>query len=253
MKGGGNFTVYDMLIGNPSFVVEKEKSKKYDWMNKLRVVYKNGKISSKTGFYNGTGKVIFKEGGFFTSEEGVVVSDMYSDGNYDYDSYIILDKTYKMLKKHKSFGCLKDKNLFDLLKKFYNKNKKNMFYDFGEQTIYIAAIQENKIWQLENPDKNDKNRQRIEKIINNFYDFACKNSDKLKNKNKLITKYYELINNSSSKFWKITYKDGYYKVTYGKIGSKYKTIEKHEPITKILKLIQNKINFYQECKLSRFC
>jgi len=27
MKGGGNFTVYDMLIGNPSFVVEKEKTK----------------------------------------------------------------------------------------------------------------------------------------------------------------------------------------------------------------------------------
>jgi len=53
MKGGGNFTVYDMLIGNPSFVVEKEKSKKYDWMNKVRVIYKNGKISSKTGFYNG--------------------------------------------------------------------------------------------------------------------------------------------------------------------------------------------------------
>ena len=26
MKGGGNFTVYDMLMGNPSFVVEKEKS-----------------------------------------------------------------------------------------------------------------------------------------------------------------------------------------------------------------------------------
>jgi predicted DNA-binding WGR domain protein len=239
MKGGGNFTVYDMLIGNPSFVVEKENSKKYDWMNKLRVVYKNGKISTKTGFYNGTGKVIFKEGGFFTSEEGVVVSDQYSDWYYDYDGYIILDKTYKMLKKHKSFSCLKEKNLFDLSKKFYNRNKKNMFYDFGEQTICIAAIQENKIWQLENPDENLKNRQRIEKIIDNFYNFACKNGDKPKN-NKLTTKYYELINNSSHKFWKITYKDGYYKVTYGKIGSKGKTIEKHEPLTKILKLIQSK-------------
>lgn len=32
-----------------------------------------------------------------------------------------------------------------------------MYYDFGEQTIYIAAIQENNIWQLENPDKNLKN------------------------------------------------------------------------------------------------
>ena len=238
MKGGGNFTIYDMLIGNPSFVVEKEKSKKYDWMISVRVVYKNGKISSKTGFYNGTGKVIFKEGGIFTSEEGVVVSDQYSDWYYNYDGYIISDKTYKMLKKHKSFGCLKDKNLFDLLKKFYNKNKKNMFYDFGEQTIYIDGIEKDKIWQLENPDENLKNRQRIDKIIDNFYNFECKNSDKPKSK--LTTKYYELINNSSSKFWKITYKDGYYKVTYGKIGSKGKPVEKHEPLTKILKLIQSK-------------
>ena len=91
---------------------------------------------------------------------------------------------------------------------------------------------------MENPDKNLKNRQRIEKIIDNFYNFACKNSDK--SKSKLTTKYYELINNSSRKFWKITYRDGYYKITYGKIGSKGKTIEKQEPLTKILKLIQSK-------------
>jgi len=240
MRGGGNFTVYDMLIGNPSFVVEKEKSKKYDWMNKIRVVYKNGIISSKTGFYNGTGKVIFKEGGIFTSEEGVVVSDMDSDGNYDYDGYIILDKTYKMLKKHKSFDCLKNKNLFDLLKKFYNKNRKNMFYDFGEQTIYIDAIEEDKIWQLENPDKNKRNKERIEKIIDNFFIFSCKNKNETKNKNKLITKYYELKNDKSNKFWKISYRDGYYKITYGKIGSKGKTVEKEENITKILKLIKSK-------------
>jgi predicted DNA-binding WGR domain protein len=234
MKGAGMFFVYDMLIGNPDCVPAlQEKSKKYNWMNSVRVVYKNGKISSTSGFYNGYGKVLFKN-----IKEGVSVSDILSDGDYANDGYMILNKTYKMLKKHKSFGCLKDKNLFDLLKKFYNKNKKNMFYDFGEQTIYIAAIPENKIWQLENPDKNLKNRQRIIKIIDNFYDFACKNGEK--SKSKLTTKYYELINNSSSKFWKITYKDGYYKVTYGKIGSKGKTIEKHEPLTKILKLIQTK-------------
>lgn len=95
-------------------------------MNKIRVVYKNGKISSKTGFYNGDGKVIFKEGGIFISEEGVVVSDMYSDGVYDYDGYIILDKTYKMLKKHKLFNCVKNKNMFDLLKNFYQKIEKHV-------------------------------------------------------------------------------------------------------------------------------
>ena len=243
MKGGGNFTVYDMLIGNPSFVVEKEKTKKYDWMNKVRVVYKNGKISSKTGFYNGDGKVIFKEGGFFTSEKGEDVADILSDGVYDYDGYIILDKTYKMLKKHKSFDCLKNKNVFDLLKKFYKKNRKNMFYNFGEQNIYIDGIQEDKIWQLENPDKNKRNKERIEKIIDNFYIFVCKNNktkNEIKNKNKLITKYYELKNDISNKFWKISYKDEYYKITYGRIGSKGKTVEKEENITKILKLIKSK-------------
>jgi len=165
---------------------------------------------------------------------------MDSDGNYDYDGYIILDKTYKMLKKHKSFDCLKNKNLFDLLKKFYNKNRKNMFYDFGEQTIYIDAIEEDKIWQLENPDKNKRNKERIEKIIDNFFIFSCKNKNETKNKNKIITKYYELKNDKSNKFWKISYRDGYYKITYGRIGSKGKTVEKEENITKILKLIKSK-------------
>ena len=240
MKGGGSFTVYDMLIGNPSFVVEKEKSKKYDWMSKIRVVYKDGKISSKTGFYNGDGKVIFKEGGIFTSEEGEDVADILSDGVYDYDGYIILDKTYKILKKHKLFNCLKNKNLFDLLKNFYQKNRKNMFYDFGEQTIYIDGIEEDKIWQLENPDKNKRNKERIEKIINNFFIFSCKNKNEIKHKNKLITKYYELKHDKSNKFWKISYRDGYYKITYGRIGSKGKTVEKEENITKILKLIKSK-------------
>ena len=136
------------------------------------------------------------------------------------------------------FKHLKNKNLFDLLKKFYKKNRKNMFYDFGEQTIYIDAIEEDKIWQLENPDKNKRNKEHIEKIIDNFFIFSCKNKNETKNK--LITKYYELKNDVSNKFWKISYSDVYYKITYGKIGSKGKTVEKDENITKILKLIKSK-------------
>jgi predicted DNA-binding WGR domain protein len=232
MKGAGIFFVYDMLIGNPDCVPSEENTKKYNWMNRVRVVYKNGKISAKSGIYDGYGKVLFKD-----VKEGVPVSDILSDTDYPNDGYILLDKTYKMLKKHKSFGCLKDKNLFELLKKFYKKNK-NMFYLSSGSLDIKNSIREDEIWQLENPDENLKNKKRIEKIINDFYNFACKNSDK--QKSKLTTKYYELINNSSSKFWKITYKDGYYKVTYGKIGSKSKTIEKNEPLTKILKLIQSK-------------
>ena len=234
MKGAGMFFVYDMLIGNPNCVPSEENTKKYNWMNRIRVIYKNGKISSKAGLYNGYGKVFFKD-----VKEGVPVSDILSDGDYANEGYILLDKTYKMLKKHKSFDCLKDKNLFELLKKFYKKNKKNMFYLSSGSLDIKNSIPEDEIWQLENPDENLKNRERIIKILDNFYLFACKNVDKPKN-NKLITKYYELINNSSSKFWKITYKDGYFKVTYGKIGSKGKTIEKYEPLTKILKLIETK-------------
>jgi len=142
-----------------------------------------------------------------------------------------------MLKKNKLFNNLKNKNVFDLLKKFYKKNRKNMFYDFGEQNIYIDGIEEDKIWQLENPDKNKRNKERIEKIIDNFYIFVCKNN---KTKNEIITKYYELKNDISNKFWKISYKDGYYKITYGRIGSKGKPVEKEENITKILKLIKSK-------------
>jgi predicted DNA-binding WGR domain protein len=245
----GGFTVYDMLIGNPSLVIEIEKSKKYDWMRKVRVVYKDGNVSNKTGIYNGEGKVIFKDGGFFTSEEGDYVVDKYSDNIYDYKGYIILDKTYKMLKNHKLFSCIKSKNLFDLLEKFYKLNDKNMFYGIGNQYIYIDEIEKNKIWQLENPDKNKKNKDRIEKIINNFYNFACKNNDnkkinndKINNDKKLITKYYELIDNSSSKFWKISYKDGYYKITYGKIGSKGITKEKKDSLKNILKVIKSKVD-----------
>ena len=233
MKGGGMFFVYDMLIGNPDCVPALEQNKKYNWMNRVRVVYKNGKISSKTGFYNGYGKVIFKG-----VKEAVSVSDYISDSDYAYDGYILLDKTYKMLKKHKLFVFLKDKNLFDLLTKFYKKNKKNMFYLSSGSLDIKNSIKEDEIWQLENPDKNLKNRERIEKIIDNFFIFSCKNKNETKNK--LITKYYELKNDRSNKFWKISYRDEYYKITYGKIGSKGKTVEKEENITKILKLIKSK-------------
>jgi hypothetical protein len=68
---------------------------------------------------------------------------------------------------------LKDKNLFDLLKKFYKKNK-NMFYLRSGAIDIKNSIKEDEIWQLENPDKNLKNKKRIEQIINDFYNFACK-------------------------------------------------------------------------------
>ena len=77
-----------------------------------------------------------------------------------------------MLKKHKSFICLKDKNLFKLLTKFYKKNNKNMFYLSSGSIDIKNSIREDEIWQLENPDENLKNKKRIEKILNDFYDFC---------------------------------------------------------------------------------
>ena len=68
---------------------------------------------------------------------------------------------------------MKDKNLFELLKKFYKKNK-NMFYLSSGSLDIKNSIREDEIWQLENPDENLKNKKRIEQIINDFYNFACK-------------------------------------------------------------------------------
>jgi hypothetical protein len=50
-----------------------------------------------------------------------------------------------------------------------------MFYLSSRSIDIKNSIREDEIWQLENPDKNIKNRKRIEQIIDNFYNFACKN------------------------------------------------------------------------------
>jgi len=50
-----------------------------------------------------------------------------------------------------------------------------MFYLSSGSLDIKNSIREDEIWQLENPDENLKNRKRIEQIIDNFYDFACKN------------------------------------------------------------------------------
>ena len=73
-----------------------------------------------------------------------------------------------------------------------------MFYLSSGSLDIKNSIREDEIWQLENPDENLKNKKRIEKIINNFYLFACKNGENPKSK--LTTKYYELIDKSSRKF-----------------------------------------------------
>ena len=55
------FFVYDMLIENLDCAPSEENTKKYNWINRDRVVYKNGKISTKSGLYNGYWKVFFKD------------------------------------------------------------------------------------------------------------------------------------------------------------------------------------------------
>ena len=96
---------------------EAEENWEIPWLDSCTV---EGLLSLESDFRP---KVFFKD-----VKEGVPVSDIYSDTDYPNDGYILLDKTYKMLKKHKSFDCLKDKNLFELLKKFYKKIPKNTIY-----------------------------------------------------------------------------------------------------------------------------
>ena len=49
-----------------------------------------------------------------------------------------------------------------------------MFYLSSGSLDIKNSIREDEIWQLENQDENLKNQKRIEKIIDNFYNFACK-------------------------------------------------------------------------------
>ena len=271
----GAYTVYDALIDNPGIIYYinninniKVNKKLFDWHNKVRVVLKSGEITD-IGYYNGEGYVVINKSFFFNKKYKVIDNKKNNDDCDDCDGFILIDKIYKLLKSNKKFNkCIKNKNLYTLLKDFNSINKKNTgppkeFKNLSSQYVYYDdkfldedCILKKDIWSFTNPEIKSKdgikNKKRIQKIIDLFINFICKvnkskNLNKSKNinlnkKNKVLSLYYELTNNKSNKYWHIQYNnDGKYIIKYGRIGKNGKIIKKNDKLYKIKKLIESKI------------
>lgn len=254
----GIFTIYDILTGNPGAIhnLTGENKKIYGWNEKVRAVLKDGSVS-KIGHYEYNGDVVYKDTkksvfDLFPKEHRIAVID---DEIYDYDAdgFLLNNKVYNLLKKNKKFKkCTKKKNLYQLLDKFIIKNNKKLNTNLsGMQQTYIPENNkdENKddkfikkrLWMLVDPDLDTKdgkrNKERINKIINNFLEFACKYMSNIEGITQLK---FIFKDNKSDKFWNIEYTNNEYKVHYGKTGTKGQKISKKVSLDKIEKLIEGK-------------
>ena len=255
----GQWTTFCILSGNPTNLSNSTNNNKYKWQEKVRVILKNGNITN-IGKCNLGGEFTFDTKNkslfsFLGKKEGYRVADSSTlflfNETFNAQGFVISDLVYKYLKKNKSFNeCIKNKNLFELLKAFIPKNKLLSKY-VGNQNVFIDnkdRTSKKYLWQLISPESKTKegvkNKKRIEKIINNFIKFSCKNSIKKNIKNKkFIIKRYELKDNKSSKFWTIKYnKDGEFTTSYGKIGTEGRKSKKKILSNEgIKKLIESKI------------
>ena len=259
----GVVTIYDILTDNPGIMKVEHNKNLYEWHNKVRVILKDGSISD-IGHYNGEGSVyIGKEKkylfDFFSKgkEYWVVDSDTINFNN-EYDGFLMNNYVYSLLLKNKNYKkCTKDKSLYELLLSHIPKKKKSLSTNLlGIQQIYIPDNDNNNydskliiknIWTLTNPKLSTKdgikNKKRIETIIENFLNFACKykiNTDKSKIKNiiqlKLIYK-----DEKSNKFWNIEYTPDEYRVNFGKKNTNGKKQYKKSNIKDTEKLIISKL------------
>jgi hypothetical protein len=178
----GIFTVYDILTGNPGYIRAEHINKKlYSWQNKVRAVLENGSVS-KIGEYNLEGTILCKGTKksafnlFPKKEEYQVIDgnmidyktfDGYLFEDWKNDGFLINNKVYNMLKKHKNYKkCIKDKNLYELLLSFIPKKKKSLSTHLvGMQEVYIpddnnqwedAQLIRKNLWTLTDPDVKNK-------------------------------------------------------------------------------------------------
>ena len=259
----GFVTIYDILTDNPGIMKVKYNNNLYEWHNKVRVILKDGSISD-IGHYNGEGSVYIgneKKGllDFFSKRiEYWVVDSNTIYYNDEYDGFLINNYVYSLLLKNKNYKkCTKNKNLYELLLSYIPKKKKSLSTNLiGIQQIYIpennnnnsdSKLIEKNMWTLINPNLSTidgiKNKKRIETIIENFLNFACKfeiNTDKSKIKNIVQIKLI-YTDEKSNKFWNIEYTPNEYKVNYGKKNTNGKKLFKKSIIIDTQKLIESKL------------
>ena len=193
----GVLNICDILTGNFGFIYLTGDDKKlYNWNNNIRVVLKNGSVSN-IGMYNMEYKAIIIEKkksifNLFPKKQKYWVADEQLLDNvpevYKHDGFLLNDYVYNLIKKHKDYKkCVKNKNLYELLKTFLPKKNEKLYANldsFQEVHIplnkmneYDTEILKKKLWMLIDPKLPNgiKNKNRIIKIINNFYKFVCKN------------------------------------------------------------------------------
>ena len=242
----GYSTVFSILICNPT-VISNINNKDYDWNCKSRMILLDGTITD-IGTCDQEGVFILdkKDKSFFSIFSKKKSYRVAYNKNEVNDGFILSDIVYKYLKKHKDFKkCIKNKNLFNLLKSYKPKTEMNKY--IGQQDVMIYNPKDNNVnnkmtnknklffgyildkdlWKFKNPEYKSKdgirNKKRIMKIINDFVKFCCKNNtsknNTSKNNNtntnnsntnnsknkKLIVKRYELKDDKSNKFWTIEY------------------------------------------------
>ena len=270
----GYSTFYDVLIGNPNEnPSHKKKDSKYNWHDKARLILKDGTVTT-VGHCDKEGECVLD-----IKEKAIIplfekkIKYSYTDHRFISEDMIegifITDKTYKYLLKNKKFKkCTKGKNLYKLIKQFLKKNIKTQLenykysqdcklYDKDEyqdeefnnysnkNKLFFGYILDKDIWKFVNPDSKTKegikNRKRIEGIINKFVKFACKQKNKNKNIDGIISLKFIYKDIKSSKYWNIEYTNTEYKVHYGRVGTKGLTLSKKLSLNKIEKLIESKI------------
>jgi hypothetical protein len=169
------------------------------WHKDARVVFKDGTVSD-IGYYDLEGNVRIKNKNpsFWSKLFGFADETKYSVTNYsdniilqninDIDGFMILDKTYKYLKKNTNFKKnMKHNNLFDMLKRFNTSKFKKTgpaekylslqelkinsinYKSFSNDDTYVLKSD---IWAFTDPDSKSKNgiknKKRIESIVKTF-------------------------------------------------------------------------------------
>ncbi len=169
----GVWTVFDVLIDNPGYVMiegdydDENANTKYGWQSDVRVVTKSGEVT-EIGYYDSYGRVVLNNKEYEISEnsdeqEGVMISDV----------------TWNYIKNHKSY---KDMNLYHMLTSYRNINTGPPFKYVGQQDVIITSDRDNYYgavcvedeWAFIDPSlpEGARNKERIESIVNNFMEYC---------------------------------------------------------------------------------
>ena len=146
----GVLNICDILTGNFGFIYLTGDDKKlYNWNNNIRVVLKNGSVTN-IGTYDMEYKAIIiedkksifdlfpKENKYWVADEQLLYETIDPEV-YSHDGFLLNDYVYNLIKKHKDYKkCVKNKNLYELLKNFLPKKNEKLYANLDAfQEVHI--------------------------------------------------------------------------------------------------------------------